>query len=90
MDGFVELLAKVATDMGIPQNCIYTKRNQLPGYFRPTKDWDFLIVSPTNKLIAAIEFKSQVGSFGNNFNKQFPDCLRRALARRSKRIYCIR
>lgn len=146
MDGFVELLAKVATDMGVPQNCIYTKRNQLPGYFRPTKDWDFLIVSPTNKLIAAIEFKSQVGSFGNNFNnrteealrsavdlwknsrkhristdmlfcaanlflsdiipprpyfyirrcsirhfnKQFPDCLRRAPARRSKRIYCIR
>lgn len=75
MDGFVELLAKVATDMGIPQNRIYTKRNQLPGYFRPTKDWDFLIVSPTNKLIAAIEFKSQVGSFGNNFNNRTEEAL---------------
>lgn len=75
MDGFVELLAKVATDMGVPQNCIYTKRNQLPGYFRPTKDWDFLIVSPTNKLIAAIEFKSQVGSFGNNFNNRTEEAL---------------
>jgi hypothetical protein len=75
MDGFVALLAKVALDAGVPDSCIYTKNNQLPGYFRPTKDWDFLIISPTKKLIAVIEFKSQVGSFGNNFNNRTEEAL---------------
>lgn len=75
MDGFVALLTKVALDMGIPQECIYTRSNQLPGYFRPTKDWDFLIISPTKKLISVIEFKSQVGSFGNNFNNRTEEAL---------------
>lgn len=75
MDGFVTLLSKVAFDMGVPSECIFTKQNQIPGYFRPTKDWDFLIVSPTGKLIAAIEFKSQVGSFGNNFNNRTEEAL---------------
>jgi hypothetical protein len=41
----------------------------LPGYFRPTKDWD-LIVMHRDQLVAAIEFKSQVGSFGNNANNR--------------------
>ena len=75
MDGFVALLTKIALDSGIPQECIYTRNNQLPGYFRPTKDWDFLIISPTKKLIAVIEFKSQVGSFGNNFNNRTEEAL---------------
>lgn len=77
MDGFVALLTKVTLDSGIPQECIYTRSNQLPGYFRPTKDWDFLIISPTKKLIAVIEFKSQVGSFGNNFNNRTEEALAR-------------
>lgn len=79
MDGFVALLSRVAVDMGIPENCIFTKSNQLPGYFRPTKDWDFLIVSPAKKLITAIEFKSQVGSFGNNFNNRTEEALGSAI-----------
>ncbi len=75
MDGFVVLLTKVALDSGVPASCIYTRNNQLPGYFRPTKDWDFLIISPSKKLIALIEFKSQVGSFGNNFNNRTEEAL---------------
>ena len=35
----------------------------------------FLIISPTKKLIAVIEFKSQVGSFGNNFNNRTEEAL---------------
>jgi hypothetical protein len=35
------------------------------GWYRPEKKWDLLIVSD-GKLLAGIEFKSQVGSFGNN------------------------
>jgi Restriction endonuclease XhoI len=41
----------------------------LPGWYRPEKKWDLLVVSD-GKLLAAIEFKSQVGSFGNNYNNR--------------------
>jgi Restriction endonuclease XhoI len=75
LDGFINLLAKVALDIGVPQACIYTKQNKIPGYFRPTKDWDLIIVSPINKLISVIELKSQVGSFGNNFNNRTEEAL---------------
>jgi hypothetical protein len=41
---------------------------ELPGYFRPTKEWDLLVILDGN-LLASIEFKSQIGpSFGNNYN----------------------
>jgi len=72
-------MVKVAIDIGIPENCIYTKGNALPGYFRPTKDWDLLIINNQNQLIAALEFKSQVGSFGNNFNNRTEEALGNAI-----------
>ncbi len=75
MDGFVALLRKIAIDMGVPQDCIYVRGNELPGYFRATKDWDFIIISPKKHLICCIEMKSQVGSFGNNFNNRTEEAL---------------
>ncbi|MEM7659876.1 MAG: PaeR7I family type II restriction endonuclease, partial [Bacteroidota bacterium] len=66
LHGFIELFRIVSEDFGVPNSCIHVKGNELPGYFRPTKDWDLLIISPNHELIAAVEFKSQVGSFGNN------------------------
>ena len=62
MDGFIDLLRRTALDAGIPDESIITDKNYLPGYFRSSKDWDMLIISPSRKLIAAIELKSQVGS----------------------------
>lgn len=44
-------------------------RLALPGYYRPEKQWDLLVVSG-DQLITAIEFKSQVGSIGNNYNNR--------------------
>ncbi|MEZ5441819.1 MAG: PaeR7I family type II restriction endonuclease [Lysobacterales bacterium] len=41
----------------------------LPGYFRATKNWDVLVVHK-RRLLAVFEFKSQVGSFGNNLNNR--------------------
>jgi hypothetical protein len=79
LDGFLNLLCVVAGDIGIPKNCIYTKGNHIPGYFRPTKDWDLLIISPNKKLISVIELKSQVGSFGNNFNNRTEESLGSAI-----------
>jgi hypothetical protein len=75
LDGLLKLLYVVATDVGIPKDCIFIKGNQLPGYFRPTKDWDMLIITPSKKLVAVIELKSQVGSFGNNFNNRTEEAL---------------
>lgn len=75
MNGFVHLLVKVSEDIGVPRDCIYIKGNILPGFFRPTKDWDFMVISPANQLIAVIELKSQVGSFGNNFNNRTEEAL---------------
>ena len=75
MDGFIDLLRKVCIDYDIPNRCIYTKSNHLPGYFRPSKDWDFILISPKNNLIAVIELKSQVGSFGNNFNNRTEEAI---------------
>lgn len=52
---------------------------ELPGYFRPNKKWDLLVVDK-NELVIAIEFKSQVGpSFGNNFNNRTEEAMGTAL-----------
>ncbi|GJM36218.1 MAG: type-2 restriction enzyme [Saprospiraceae bacterium] len=75
MDGFVFLLKTVAVECGVPDEWIYTKGSILPGYFRPTKNWDIVIISNEGILIAAAELKSQVGSFGNNFNNRTEEAL---------------
>lgn len=75
MNGFIELLTYICEEFGIHRNCIFTNNNHLPGYFRPSKDWDFIILSPKGELIAAIELKSQVGSFGNNFNNRTEEAI---------------
>jgi hypothetical protein len=75
LNGFIDLIEQVAIDMGVPQNCVFKRGNQLPGFFRPTKDWDILIITPKKKLITVVEFKSQVGSFGNNFNNRTEEAI---------------
>lgn len=70
LDGFLKLLKEVGRSAGVPDECMYDINNYLPGYFRSSKDWDFLIISPSGNLLVAIELKSQVGSYGNNFNNR--------------------
>ena len=80
MDGFIDLFTKLTTHAGIPERCIFRKKAvELPGFFRPTKEWDLLIIRDQT-LIAAIEAKSQVGpSFGNNFNNRTEEAMGSAL-----------
>ncbi|HUJ11394.1 MAG TPA: PaeR7I family type II restriction endonuclease [Verrucomicrobiae bacterium] len=80
MDGFVDLFTDLIVDAGIPSEFIFRKRAmELPGFFRPTKEWDLLVVRERT-LIAAIEAKSQVGpSFGNNFNNRTEEAMGSAL-----------
>lgn len=75
LDAFLDLLTCVAVDAGVPRECIYLKNNHIPGYYRATKDWDLLVISPKGNLIAAIELKSQVGSYGNNLNNRTEESL---------------
>jgi Restriction endonuclease XhoI len=61
MDGFINLFTELVTQAGIPERYIFRKKAvELPGFFRPTKEWDLLVVKEET-LIAAIEAKSQVG-----------------------------
>ena len=80
MDGFIELLTKLVIEAGIDRSHIYYQESlELPGYFRPNKKWDFLVVVK-GQLVAALEAKSQVGpSFGNNFNNRTEEAMGSAL-----------
>jgi len=77
MDGFLSLILEIVSDNGLSNADIYKQRAMLtlPGYFRPTKLWDLLILYK-GELVASIELKSQVGpSFGNNFNNRAEEAL---------------
>jgi hypothetical protein len=77
MDGFLTLILDIVNANGLAQAEIHQNRAMLtlPGYFRPTKLWDLLVIYK-GELIAAIELKSQVGpSFGNNFNNRTEEAI---------------
>ncbi len=80
MDGFIDLFTELIAAAGIPAACVYRNKNvELPGFFRPTKEWDLLVIRD-NTLLVAIEAKSQVGpSFGNNFNTRTEEAMGSAL-----------
>ncbi|MBJ6725404.1 PaeR7I family type II restriction endonuclease [Geomesophilobacter sediminis] len=77
MDGFIALVIDVIRANGLADAEIHQKRAllTLPGYFRPTKLWDLLVIHK-GELVAAVELKSQVGpSFGNNFNNRTEEAI---------------
>lgn len=76
MDGFVRLVRQQLLEAKVPASCISVdQRVELPGWFRAEKKWDLVVVHE-GELLAAIEFKSQVGpSFGNNFNNRTEEAL---------------
>jgi len=62
MDGFLDLVLDIIKANGLANAEIHQNRAMLtlPGYFRPTKLWDLLVIYK-GELIAAIELKSQIG-----------------------------
>lgn len=81
MDGFVARIVELMVRVGVKPADIHTSRNltHLPGFFRPTKSWDIVVVSG-GQFMAALELKSQVGpSFGNNFNNRTEEAMGSAL-----------
>jgi len=76
-DGFVRLVGRIVSNAGLDGACIHAASKSsrtLPGFFRPAKEWD-LVVVVNGHLVAAIEVKSQVGSLGNNFNNRVEEAL---------------
>jgi hypothetical protein len=75
MNGFINLVRDLLCESGLPKAHIFCERYiELPGWYRPEKKWDLLIVND-RKLLAGIEFKSQVGSFGNNYNNRTEEAI---------------
>ena len=77
MDGFIDLIADVVRANRLEDAEIHQARVvlTLPGFFRPTKLWDLLVLYK-NELVAAVELKSQIGpSFGNNFNNRAEEAI---------------
>jgi hypothetical protein len=65
------LVADILCEAGLKRLDVRTRTAlELPGYFRATKKWDLIVVSG-ERLVLAMEFKSQAGkSIGNNVNNR--------------------
>ena len=76
LDPLAEFVATTFIEAGIPDYAIWNSRSRLdlPGYFRAEKRWDIVVVH-SGELVAAVEFKSQFGSFGNNLNNRAEEAL---------------
>ncbi|WP_328421071.1 PaeR7I family type II restriction endonuclease [Micromonospora sp. NBC_00389] len=89
LDEVARLLAKVCFDAGAPLNQVWykapvgdpsrrvgtPKNTTLPGYYRPTKQWD-LVVHHDDAPIVVVELKSQNGpSYGNNANNRAEEAI---------------
>jgi len=77
MNGFIAMILDIVRANGLAHADFHqsTAVLTLPGFFRPTKLWDLLIIHK-GVLIAAIELKSHVGpSFGNNFNNRAEEAI---------------
>lgn len=73
MSGIRDLVRDIFVDAGMPgESVIYEPF--LPGFYRPRKRWD-MAVRYKGALVAALEFKSQVGSVGKNINNRFEEAL---------------
>ncbi len=92
MDGFALVLRDYLVELGVRPEHIFagghlTKTPSiLPSYFRPSKNWDLVVIANSRfhsapgdsgvpVLYAAIEFKSQDKSIGNNQNNRLEESI---------------
>ena len=71
MDGFSRIISKALENYDVD----IQKNYKVLGFFRPSKRWD-LVVLKGNEILAAIEYKSQVGSSTRkNFNNRIEEAV---------------
>jgi hypothetical protein len=93
MDGFAATIRDFLSGLGVKPEHVFagghlaTIPSILPSYFRPSKNWDVVVLSnsrfhaaPDDKgseptLYAAVEFKSQDKSIGNNQNNRMEESI---------------
>lgn len=79
LDALVSLVAKVFINAGAERtNLYFSSRVEVPGYYRAEKKWDLLVVRD-RELVAAVEFKSILGSYGNNMNNRSEEAIGNAM-----------
>lgn len=75
LGALAKLVAQIFKDEGFPDQSIHFERSlELPGYYRPTKQWDILVMHE-DTLAAAIELKSIASAFGNNLNNRIEEAV---------------
>ncbi len=92
MDGFAETIRSFLVGLGVNQDHIFAGGHLsaipsiLPSYFRPSKNWDLIVLANSRfhpakgdvcdpVLYAALEFKSQDKSIGNNQNNRLEESI---------------
>lgn len=73
MNGIRDLVRDIFIEAGMPPESVVYEP-YLPGYYRARKRWD-MAIRYKGALVAALEFKSQVGSVGKNINNRFEEAL---------------
>jgi len=74
-DGMLLLLSAFLQAAGIPESSIFAQKSlEIPGFYRPTKKWDLLVVHQ-GQLLVVLETKAIVGSFGNNCNNRAEEAI---------------
>jgi hypothetical protein len=75
LDPLADLVESVLLDAGLPESSIRRDRGvELPGYYRPEKKWDVVAIHD-GTVVVAVEFKSILGSYGNNWNNRVEEAL---------------
>jgi type II restriction enzyme len=76
LDPLSELVRGIFIDAGMPPESVHCggRNLEIPGYYRPQKKWDVVVVHK-GVLVAAVEFKSILGSYGNNMNNRTEESL---------------
>lgn len=77
MDSFRNMIIDVVKRCGPKGAVVHCDKSLvvLPGFFRPSKQWDVLVVH-NGRLLVAVELKSLCGpSFGNNANNRCEEAL---------------
>lgn len=76
LDPIVNIIAEEIISAGIEEKDVHASHSgmELPGWFRPTKQWDILAFSQ-DALVMAIELKSISSSYSKNLNNRVEEAL---------------
>lgn len=79
LDAVASIIVQFICAAGIDRGNIYfNSRVEVPGFYRPQKKWDVVVVQ-NDELVAVVELKSILNSFGNNLNNRTEEAIGNAV-----------